>query len=122
MDAVQRSEALREAVVALVLETRAEYLRSGANALDHWNHLHDRMIVAARTSENIEQLVTTYRRMLRLGAPSSGFSAEAVRLAQAADADPRDALDLIESEIGLVIAMSRLEAERRRDAAINGGA
>jgi len=32
----------------------------------------------------------------------------------AADADARHALDLIESEVGLVMARARLEAERRK--------
>lgn len=122
MDEVQRSEAVREAVVALVLEARREYLAAGANALDHWNHLHDRLLVAVRTSETIEQAVTAYRKGLRLGAPSSGSSAEAVRLVRAADADAREALDLIESEIGLVLALARVESERRRDAAAGQGA
>jgi hypothetical protein len=117
MDAVQRAEAIRDAAVALVLETRREYLAAGASPLDHWSHLHDRLLVAARTCETTEQLVTAYRRGLRLGAPSSGSSAEAVRLVLAADVEHRAALELIESEIGLVIAKARLEAERRRDAA-----
>jgi hypothetical protein len=34
----------------------------------------------------------------------------------AADADARNALDLIESEVGLVMARARLEAERRKAA------
>jgi hypothetical protein len=39
-----------------------------------------------------------------------------VRLAQAVDADGQEFLDLVESEVGLVMARARLEAERRRDA------
>lgn len=120
MDRVQRDEMVREATVALVLETRREYLAAGASPLDHWSHLHDRLLVAARTSETVDQAVTAYRRGLRLGAPSSGSSGEMVRLVRVVDADHRDALDLIESEIGLVIAMARLEADRRRDAATGG--
>jgi hypothetical protein len=51
---------------------------------------------------------------LQLGAPSSASSNAAVALVSAADADARHALDLIESEVGLVMARARLEAERRK--------
>jgi hypothetical protein len=51
---------------------------------------------------------------LQLGAPSSASSSAAVALVSAADADARHALDLIESEVGLVMARARLEAERRK--------
>jgi hypothetical protein len=53
---------------------------------------------------------------LQLGAPSSASSSAAVALVSAADADARHALDLIESEVGLVMARARLEAERRKAA------
>lgn len=120
MDRVQREEAVREAAVTLVLEARREYLAAGASPLSHWDHLHDRLLVAVRTSETMDQAVTAYRRGLRLGAPSSGSSAAMMGAVRAADADAREALDLIETEIGLVIAMARLESERRRDAREGG--
>lgn len=116
MDEVQRSEAVRDAAVNLVMELRSEYLRAGASALDHWDHLQSRLIFAVRTSESIEQAVTAYRMRLQLGAPSSSSSEAAVRLVDAADADARQALELIESEVGLIMARARLEAERRKAA------
>lgn len=116
MDRGQRAEAVRDAVVGLVLELRGEALAAGMSPLTHWDQLHDRMLVAARSSESIETFVTTTRRGLRLGVPSSGSSAAAVTLAEAADADAQEAIELIESEIGLVFARARLEAERRKEA------
>ena len=121
MDAVQRDEAVRDAAVNLVMELRSEYLRAGASALDHWDHLQSRLIFALRSSETIEQAVTAYRMRLQLGAPSSGSSSAAVALVDAADVDARHALDLIESEVGLVMARARLEAERRKAAREQGG-
>ncbi|MFA7295667.1 MAG: hypothetical protein WC211_00605 [Dehalococcoidia bacterium] len=111
-----KADAVRDAAVAVMMATRSEYLRAGASALKHWDQLHDRFHLALRTSSTAQQLVTALRRGLRLSAPSSDSSAAAVALTDAMDADPTAYMDLLESEIGLVMARARLESERRRDA------
>lgn len=115
----RKADAVRDAAVAVMMATRAEYLSAGASALKHWDQLHDRLHLALRTSSTAEQLVTALRRALRLSVPSSDSSAAMVALADAMDADAPAYLDMLESEIGFVMAKSRLEAERRRDAKLN---
>lgn len=115
----RKADAVRDAAVAVMMATRAEYLAAGANALKHWDQLHDRLHLALRTSSTAEQLVTSLRRGLHLSAPSSDSSAAAIDLVTAMDADPSACMDMLESEIGLVMARSRVEAERRRDAKNN---
>jgi cyanophycinase-like exopeptidase len=114
MDKAQQREAVRDAAVDLVMETRGEFLASGASPLSHWDQLHDRLLVAMRSSESIETLVTAWRRGLRLGVPSLGCSASAERLMSAADADAQEMIEMLEAEIGLVMARARLEADRRK--------
>ena len=107
---------MRDAAVALVMETRAEFLASGVSALTHWDQLHARLLVAMRSSETIETLITAWRRGLRLGVPSLGSSGAAEHLANMADADAQEMIEMLESEVGLVFARARLEAERRKEA------
>lgn len=116
MDAGQRREAVRDAAVTLALDLRGECLGAGMSPLTHWDQLHDRMLVALRSSESIETLVTAWRRGLRLGVSNSASSASAVALAEAADADAQPMIEMLEAEIGLVFARARLEAERRKEA------
>lgn len=116
MDKEQQREAVRDAAVALVMETRAEFLASGASALTHWDQLHDRLLVSMRSSETVETLVTAWRKGLRLGAPSLPSSEASQRLVEAADADAQEMIEMLEAEIGLVMARARLEAERRKEA------
>ena len=116
MDRSQWKEAVRDALVIAVLDVRAEYLAAGASPLKHWDQLHAAVVVAARSSEDVETWVSTLRRRLNLSAPSPASSTSSVALTQTVDADTQEFLDLVESEVGLVMARARLEAERRRDA------
>ena len=116
MDRGQWKEAVRDALVLVVLDVRAEYLANGASPLKHWDQLHSAIVVAARSSEDVETWISMLRRRLNLSAPSAGSSTSSVRLAQAVDADGQEFLDLVESVVGLVMARARLVAERRRDA------
>ena len=116
MDKVQQREAVRDAAVSLMMETRSEFLASGANPMSHWDQLHDRLLVAMRSSETVETLVTAWRRGLRLGSPSLGCATAAQQLAETADADAQEMIEMLESELGLIMARARLEAERRKAA------
>lgn len=114
MDDGKRDRVL-DRVVDLLMAVRAEYLGAGANALKHWDQIHDRAKLATRTSERLSEWCTTLRRRLNLGSPSSSTSSAIVALCAEVDADDAEALDLIESEMGFVMARCRLEAERRKE-------
>lgn len=107
-------ERQRTKTVDLLLEMRAAYLAGGANPLKHWDQLQDRLRAAARTSSTVAEWVTQMSRSLGLSAPSSRFS-EAVMSLDAEVADAGSAwLDLLESEWGLLMAMSRQISEQRK--------
>jgi len=114
MDEGRRDRVL-DAVVELLLEVRSEYLRAGANTLKHWQQIHDRALLATRTSERISEWATTLASELQLGSPSSSRSSATIALCDEVDADDLEALDLIEDELGYVMARCRLEAERRKE-------
>lgn len=114
MDEGRRDRVL-DAVVALLMTVRGEYLAAGANALKHWQQIHDRALLATRTSERISEWGTTLAHELQLGSPSSSRSSALIALCDEVDADDAEALDLIESELQIVMARCRLEADRRRE-------
>lgn len=113
MDEGKRDRVI-DRVVDLLLEVRREYLASGANALKHWQQIHDRALLATRTSARMDEWLTTLRRSLGLGSPNSSTSSAMVALATEVDADDAEALDTIEDTLGLIMARCRLEAERRK--------
>lgn len=111
----ETKEEWRAQTVAVLLDLRAAYLANGASALKHWDQMLDRMRAAARTSASVEEWHTSMMRSLQLGAPSSGASSMLTTLVALVGPYRSEWLDLIEREHGLLLAMARLEAERRRD-------
>lgn len=113
----KRSDELRQATVRLVLDVRREYLMCGASPLKAWDQIGDRMRAATRQSTGPEEWATRLCRSLQLGQPSSSTSHSMAALSVLLpDRRARgDWLDLIEREHAYVIALARLEAERRRD-------
>lgn len=112
-------EKLRTLTVELLLELRVAYLGSpGANALKHWDQLQERMRAAARTTASPEEWATKMRRDLNLSAPSSLGSKVFVELVHEVTERNarRDWLDMVEREHGYLIALSRLSAEKRKEA------
>lgn len=111
----------------LLLEVRAQYLAAGASPLKHWDQLADRLRAAIATTATPEELVTSLLRGLNLSAPSSSVSWAMVRLSDevAAMNATRPYFDMLEREYALVHALTRLEAEdrkERRAATAAGGA
>lgn len=110
-------ERLRTLTVEVILEARSAYLRtSGANVLKHWDQIHDRVRMAARTSSNPAEWITMLYRSLKIGAPSSDSSAATMALTHDVHDKRCDSawLDLVESELGLLMAMARSISEERR--------
>lgn len=115
MDEGKRDRVI-DRVVDLLMEVRAEYLAGGANALKHWDQIHDRAKLATRTSERMSEWCSTLRRRLNLGSPSSSTSSALLALVAEVDVDDSEALELIESEMSYVMARCKAEAQRRREA------
>lgn len=115
MDEGKRDRVM-DRVVDVLLEVRREFLANGGSALKHWTQLHDRALLATRTSGRVSEWVTTLAREMRLGVPSSLRSSATDALVQEVDLDDAETLDVIEDELGYLMARCRLEAERRRDA------
>ena len=114
----QAKEQLRDRTVDVVLELRAEYLRTpSVNVLRHWDQIQDRMRIAARTSAGPEEWATSIARALRLGPPRPPLAKAIFELAS--DVHERgcsDAwLDLVEREFGYVMAKARLLSEQRKE-------
>lgn len=111
----EERERLVELTVAVVLDLRAQYLRSGvANPLRHWDQIQSRMRAAARQSASPSEWATALLRRLQVGAPSSRLSASLRRLCDGVS-DSRSWLDLIEREHGYILARARLGAEQRAE-------
>jgi len=117
------TERLREALVAFVLEVRAAYLATGASPLKHWDQLQSRMLSAAKRSGSIEEWATLLTRGLNLPALSNSGSSSLLTLVEVVSGlveaevmTSSKVLGMIEREMGLLMAMARAEAERRRDA------
>ena len=110
--------ALLEPLVSLVLGVRAQYLAAYPRAaLKHWDQIQDRLRAAARTSGNLSELTTSLLRMLGLSAPSKSTSSAVIELQEIGeDFKGHRIMSWIESNFALVVARSRLEAERRKDA------
>lgn len=119
----KRLDELRDKTVNLLLEMRAAYLANGANALKHWDQIHDRMRAAARTTTTVEEWTSAMLRGLQLSAPSSSISSRAVELSDDVVAQGAKTawLDLLEREHAYLIAMARLEAEDRKKTKEEGG-
>lgn len=107
-------ERWREATTGVMLDLRSAYLRAGASPLKHWDQLLDRMRAAARTAASVEEWHTSMSRSLQLGAPSNSASSALADLRALVGAARSEWLDMIEREHGLLIAMARLEAVRRK--------
>ena len=110
-------------LVEVVLQTRAEYLRTGSpNILKHWDLIRDRLRAGARTNSTPEDLWAFLRRKLQLRGPTadSSRSFEALR-SQVADLGAgREFCALVERRADVVMAMARLEAERRKEEKADG--
>ena len=113
----QKKEKLRTLTVEVLLAARAAYLASGGNVLRHWEQIQDRARSAAGRSTTPEEWATKLYRGLQLPAPSSSGSRALVDLAAYVAEQSCAAwwLDLIDREIGYLMAMTRLCAEQRRE-------
>lgn len=113
-------ETWRLLTAGALLDLRSAYLKAGASPLKHWDQILDRMRAAARTSASVEEWHTSMCRSLQLGAPSSSASSALAELRATVGSARGSWLDMIDREHGLLMAMARLEAERRKNARAGG--
>jgi hypothetical protein len=117
----EQLERLRTLTVEVILALRGMYLREygGSVAMKHWEHLQTRALSAARRSANPDEWVTLMLRGLRLlnVAPSKACSRVSVDLGALVRemGAQQQWLDMVEREIGLLMAMSRLAAEKKQE-------
>lgn len=105
---------VEQKVVAWVLMVRAVYLATGASPLKHWDQIQERIRMAARTSETVAEWVTSVVRSLGLPAPGKECSSATVDLIAAVPAGESSVFfDHVESEYSYIMALARLESERR---------
>lgn len=112
---------LRALLMEWLLALRREYLATGANAITHWDQLQTRMIAASRTTGTVAGWVSKVRYSLRLGAPSrdsSQCSTALERETQEERVKDADVLRLVERRAPMLVALARVTAEERKEAAI----
>lgn len=107
---------LTAAVVRWVLAARAEFLAQGASSLSHWEQLETRMRAAAKTTTTAPEWMARTLRGLRIVGQSRSLSLATVHLAETVGARHGALLDLIDRETPYVLALARVEAERRKRA------
>lgn len=115
-----QKERLRTMTVELLLDLRAQYLRTpGCNVLKHWDQLTTRMRTCAAMTANPDEWATLMLRKLQVPSPSRRSSDSLMSLSHAVRelGAASEWLDLIEREHGFLIASARQISEQRRDAA-----
>lgn len=111
-----KRRALLDRTVTVVLEMRAMYLAGGANPLEHWKQVENRLRMAARTTASVAEWVTEMQKRLQIEAPSSKLSTSILELVEESACIPSPAfLDLVEREYGYIMAIARAEADDRRE-------
>ena len=106
---------LRDLTVEMLLEMRGAYLATGVSALKHWDQLQDRLRSSARTCATVAEWSTQMSRSLRLAAPSARYSDALLALENAVDdVGAQDWLAMVDVEWGLLMAMCRQCAEKRK--------
>lgn len=113
----EQAESLRTKTVELLLELRRAYLAAGGSPLKHWDQIQNRMLSAARRSASPDEWATKMQRGLQLPTLGKAGCQALVDLGAAVrelEAE-REWLEMIEREYGLLMAMARLAADRRRE-------
>ncbi len=110
----EERERIEQATIDWILAARAEYLAGGAKVLSHWDALHTRLRAGASTSCDVATWCTSVARGLRLEAPSMVRARATQDLARAVGDHASTWLQMLETEHGYLMAMARLQAEKRR--------
>ena len=107
---------LTAALVRWVLAARAEFLAQGASSLSHWEQIETRMRAAAKMTTTASEWATRTLRGLRIVGGNRSLSLATAHLVATVSDRPGALLDLIDRESAYVLALARIEAERRKRA------
>ena len=113
----EKKEALRTKTVQVLLELRAAYLLlPSCQPLKHWQQIHDRMRMSARTCCSVAEWITRMHRSLGIGTLNKSLSLAIVELSDEVECIPDpEWLDLLDQEHAYIMALARLEAEDRKE-------
>lgn len=115
----EEREQLRTQTVEVLLEVRRHYLMEHGSsvAMKHWDHLLNETRIGAKTCGSPEEWVTQIGRRLRLPALlSSGCQALVDLTCMIRERDcRREWFDMLEREDGLLLAVARVTAEKRKE-------
>lgn len=111
---------LETLLVEMIIGFRAQFLRNhkGRPPLNYWEQIQNRVRSAARTTTTVSEWASAMQRGLQIEALDSWASRALVDLV--AFCDEQDAhlecLDLLDRDHAMVLALVRVECEKRRDA------
>lgn len=114
----KQAEKLRTQTVEVLLAVRAAYLAGPSpNTLKHWEILGNRAKAAARTTATPEQWITALCRGMQIQTLNSSTCSAVVDLVAyvAEQKLSRDWLRLVETESSYLMALTRLNAEKRKE-------
>lgn len=114
----KQKEKLRNRTAEVVLQFRDLYLRTPqVNVLKHWNQLEARVKAAARTCGSVEAWATKLQRDLQIENLGKDASQGLIDLASTVrEMDgTNEWLSLVEDELGYIMALTRLAAEKRAE-------
>lgn len=113
-----RKEVLEQATVRVLLAIRARYLAEGANALKHWDQLHDRMRSAIEEVKHktVAAWFTRLAETLDIQVTSSISSVVAELEAEVQTTERSAWANMVREEHAMLIALAQKEAEARKAA------
>lgn len=108
-------ERVRQATVVFLDAARRDYLKTtGANPLKQYEMVANRARSAARMSTSVEEWTSAALRGLKVASPSSWVSSAMVALREGVGARSAEWLDLVEREIGYLMAEVQLRVDNRK--------
>lgn len=117
MDAKRKRE-LETMLVEVLLSFRQQYLRTpGANTLENWRIVLDRMVASSRSSETVDKWFTMVQKRLQIPQLGKELSSDLLSLSQYVhdnDVWP-EARNMIERERGLLEALGRSISDKRKE-------
>lgn len=115
---------LEHLLIEQLLQIRREYLMSPqANRLKWAELMQSRLLIAARTAANAEELITSLRKKLQLGAPTrdSGASFDALVSECRDQKVSAELARLVENRHAYLMAMVRKSADEAKEARESNG-
>lgn len=109
MENQERKQKLESLLTDMILCLRSDFLKAGANPMDHWTQLESRCRAAAMQCETMSEWCSAVQRRLRISSLGKDSLRSLVSLCEWTDEHDAadDALDLITRNHALLIALAR---------------